>query len=40
MSQFVLQQMNEFARIYAANSSSPELERFRNTAWYYLTIGK
>lgn len=40
VSQFVLQQMNEFARIYAANSSSPELGRFRNTAWYYLTIGK
>jgi len=36
----VLQQMNDFGRIYSQNQDSPELNRFRNTAWYYLTIGK
>ena len=40
ISQFVMQQMNDFARIYSADKQSPELERFRNTAWYYLTAGK
>ena len=36
ISQYILQQMNDFARIYAAGRQSPELQRFRNTAWYYL----
>ncbi len=40
VSQMVLQQMNDFARIWSANSSSPELGRFKNTLWYYLMIGK
>ena len=36
VSQPTLQRLNDFARIFSANNSSPELERFRNTAWYYL----
>lgn len=40
VSQLILQQMNEFAQAYSQNQGSPELNRFRNTAWYYLTIGK
>ena len=40
VSQPTLQRLNDFARTYSANNSSPELERFRNTAWYYLTVGK
>ena len=36
----ILQQMNDFGRVYSQNQNSPELNRFRNTAWYYLTIGK
>ena len=36
VNQLTLQQMNDFARVYSANKSSAELERFRNTAWYYL----
>ena len=40
VSQMVLQRMNDFARIYSADHSSQELGRFRNTVWYYLTVGK
>jgi len=40
VNQMILQQMNEFARAYSQDKTSPELNRFRNTAWYYLTIGK
>jgi hypothetical protein len=40
VSPMILQQMNEFARIYSQNQGSPELDRFRNTVWYYLTVGK
>ena len=40
VSQPTLQRLNDFARTYSANNSSPELDRFRNTAWYYLTVGK
>lgn len=40
VSQLILQQMNEFAQAYSQNQNSPELNRFRNTVWYYLTIGK
>ena len=36
VSQQTLQRLSDFARIFSANNSSPELERFRNTAWYYL----
>lgn len=40
VSQQTLQRLSDFARTYSTNNSSPELERFRNTAWYYLTVGK
>ena len=40
VSPMILQQMDEFARAYSQNQNTPELNRFRNTAWYYLTIGK
>ena len=40
VSQFVLQQMNEFARIYSTNQQAPELAKFKNTLWYYLMVGK
>ena len=40
VSQQTLQRLSDFARTFSANNSSPELERFRNTAWYYLTVGK
>lgn len=41
VSQLVLQQMNEFARVYGSGGKdAPGLERFRNTVWYYLTVGK
>ena len=36
INQLILQQMNDFSRLYAADKNSPELERFRNTVWYYL----
>lgn len=41
VSQFVLQQMNDFARtISTGGNNAPELARFRNTVWYYLMVGK
>ena len=40
VSPFILQQMNDFTRIYSMDKNSPELGRFRNTVWYYLTVGK
>jgi hypothetical protein len=40
VSPMVLQRMNEFARVYSGSKSSPELMRFKNTVWYYLTAGK
>jgi len=41
VSQLVLQQMNEFARVYGSGGKdAPGLERFRNTVWYYLTVGR
>ena len=40
ISQTVLQQMNEFSQIYSKDKRSPELGQFRNTVWYYLTVGK
>ena len=36
----ILQQMNEFARAYSQDHDSPELDRLKNTVWYYLTVGK
>jgi len=40
VSQWVQQQMNDFSRVYSQNRNSSELERFKNTVWYYLTVGK
>ncbi|MBR4481836.1 MAG: hypothetical protein IKO86_08035 [Prevotella sp.] len=40
VSQYVLQQMNEFGQAYGNNKSAAGLNRFRNTVWYYLTIGE
>ena len=40
VSPMILQQMNEFSRIYSSDKNSPELDRFRNMLWYYLMIGK
>ena len=40
VSPMVLQRMNEFARVYSGAKNSPELMRFKNTVWYYLTAGK
>ena len=40
VNQLTLQQMNDFARIYSGNKESSELERFRNTVWYYLMAGQ
>ena len=40
VSPFVLQQMNDFAQTYSNDKSAAGLSRFRNTAWYYLTVGK
>ena len=41
VSQLVLQQINDFARIYSSGGKdAPELEKYRNTLWYYLMVGK
>jgi hypothetical protein len=40
ISDMILQQMNEFSRIYSHDKNSHELARFKNTVWYYLTNGK
>ena len=40
VNQLTLQQMNDFARIYSGNKEFSELERFRNTVWYYLMAGQ
>jgi len=32
--------MNEFASIYSANQQASELNKFKNTLWYYLMVGK
>lgn len=40
VSPMILQQMDEFVRAYSQNQNTPELNRFRNTVWYYLTRGK
>ena len=36
VNQMILNDMNDFARIYSNNRTSPELYRFRNTVWNYL----
>jgi len=36
VSPMVLQQMNDFARVYSNDKNSPEMGRFKNTVWYYL----
>ncbi len=40
ISDMILQRMNDFSRIYSNDKNSPELARFKNTVWYYLTNGK
>ena len=40
ISDMILQKMNDFSRTYSNDKQSPELARFRNTVWYYLTVGK
>lgn len=41
VSPLILQQLNDFSRIYSAGGKdAPGLEQFRNTAWYYLMVGK
>ena len=37
VNQMILNQMNDFVRIYSTNKNSPDLYRFKNTLWYYLT---
>ena len=37
VSPLVLQQMNDFSRMYSQDKNSPELSRYKNTVWYYLT---
>ena len=41
ISPMVIQQIQEFSRIYASGGKdAPGLAQFRNTVWYYLTVGK
>lgn len=40
ISDMILQKMNDFSRTYSNDKQSPELARFKNTVWYYLTVGK
>ena len=40
ISDFILQKMNDFSRIYSNDKQSAELTKFKNTVWYYLTVGK
>jgi len=41
VSPLVLQQMNDFARIYGSGGkNAPGLGQFKNTLWYYLTVGE
>ena len=41
LSQIMMQRMNDFARIYSSGGKDAAgLEQFRNTAWYYLMVGK
>lgn len=36
----VMNSFSDFARIYSAGSNAAALERFKNTAWYYLMVGR
>ncbi len=41
VSQIILQNMNAFSSAYSSGGqNNPGLERFRNTLWYYLMVGK
>ena len=41
VSPLILQQLNDFSRIYSVGGkSAPGLEQFRNSVWYYLMVGK
>ena len=41
VSPMIQQQMQEFSRLYSqGGSGNPALQRYRNTAWYYLIGGK
>lgn len=41
VSPLILQQLNDFSRIYSAGGKDAlGLQQFRNTAWYYLMVGK
>ena len=40
VSPYVMQQMNEFRQAYASDKSAAGLNRFSNTVWYYLTVGR
>ena len=41
LSPMMLQRMNEFTRIYSSGGrDAASLAQFRNTVWYYLTVGK
>ena len=41
VSPLILQQLNDFSRIYSAGGKDAlGLQQFRNTAWYYLIVGK
>lgn len=41
VSQMILQNMNAFGSAYSSGGqNNPGLERFRNTLWYYLMVGK
>ena len=37
VSPLILQQMNDFSRMYYQDKNSPELSRYKNTVWYFLT---
>lgn len=37
VSPLILQQMNDFSQMYSQDKNSPELSRYKNTVWYYLT---
>lgn len=38
---FIQQNLNAFSSVYSSGGQGPQaLERFRNTLWYYITVGK
>ena len=40
INQLVLSNFADFARTASAGANAAGLERFRNTTWYYLTVGR